>query len=61
MSDELVSISDFLDWLEERASVYATWANEAVCEAADHTGCGESHQFDNRCLEAIGWCSLRAI
>lgn len=61
MSDELVSISNFLDWAEEKASKYAEWACDAITEAEGHTGHGNSDRLLNSCPETIVCLSIRLV
>lgn len=59
MGKELVSISDFLDWAEERASKYAEWARDAMTEAGGYTGHGDFDRLIDSCHEAIVWLTIR--
>lgn len=59
MSNDLVSISDFLDWVEERASFYAAWACDVMADADDDMEHGSSNRVFDNCMEAIGWLKLR--
>lgn len=61
MSGELLSISDFLGWLEERASRYAEWACEAMAAAAQHMGEGDSDRRISLCEEALVYLSIRRV
>lgn len=61
MSNDLVSISDFLDWVEERASFYAAWACDVMADADDDMEHGSSNRVFDNCMEAIGWLKLRNI
>lgn len=56
MSDELVSISDFLGWVDERASFYAGWASEAMADVD-----GDSYKLIDSCTDAIVWLKCRNI
>lgn len=56
MSNELVSISDFLDWVDERASCYAAWAIECMADAD-----GDSCRLIDSCTDAIVWLKCRNI
>lgn len=61
MSNELVSISDFLDWVEEHASAYAAWAIERMDDAGDYMGTGNYNTLVDSCMDAIMWLRRRNI
>lgn len=53
MSNDLVSISDFIDWVEERVFLYANWANDVMYDLE----CGNT----DSCTDAIVWLKRRNI
>lgn len=56
MSDELISLSDFLDWVDERASCYAAWASEVMADLGSN-----STSLIDSCTDAIVWLKCRNI
>lgn len=61
MSDELISLSDFLDWVDERMSLYADWARDAMDDVDDNMGHGNSYTLIDSCTDAIIWLKYRDI
>lgn len=57
MSNDLVSISDFIDWVEERAFLYVNWANDVMYDLE----CGNTDRIVDSCTDAIVWLKRRNI